>query len=314
MSRLFALLFSRDRAMQVDAVLRSFLLHCRDAPEVDLFVLYTATNQQHSRQYAGLIAKYQVYPSVHFVFEQNFRRDVLGLLATQSGLDGVRFRLYRESLRLGHHFGFFNQPLLRFPTQSYVLLLVDDNLFVADFYARQAMETLSGQPQAIGFSLRLGRNTTYCYALDRPQALPEFIPLAGGPVKFDWRLGEHDFHYPLEVSSSIYRTDLILKRLNRAWFRNPNTMESRLAEAWQTYQQDTPWLLCYTQSVTFCNPVNQVEYQYQNRSGVVHAYSNQYLADQFDAGLRIDVSAYSGFVPAGCHQERELLWVGGESA
>ena len=309
MSRLFALLFSRDRAMQVDATLRSFLLHCQDAPQVDLFVLYTATNPQHQRQYAALAAEYRAYPAVHFVLEQNFRRDTLALLAQHSGLAGWRLDLYRRSLSLGHHFSLLNRPLLGFSPPAYVLLLVDDNLFVGDFNAHAAVQALAAQPGAIGFSLRLGRNTTFCYALDRPQALPEFQPLPGGLLKFDWTAGEYDFHYPLEVSSSIYRTDLILKRLDRSWFRNPNTLESRLADAWRAYERDTPWLLCYPQSVTFCNPVNQVESKYNNRSGVVHAYSNQYLADQFDAGLRVNVAAYSGFTPNGCHQEQELLWM-----
>jgi len=45
------LVFSRDRAMQLDATLRSFFLHCEDPERADVMVLYRATTPTHAEQY-----------------------------------------------------------------------------------------------------------------------------------------------------------------------------------------------------------------------------------------------------------------------
>ena len=74
-------------------------------------------------------------------------------------------------------------------TPNHVLFLVDDALFVRPFRLEVAAQALDSNADALGFSLRLGRNTSNCYVLGRAQALPEFepigwrsaqIPLAGG--------------------------------------------------------------------------------------------------------------------------------------
>ena len=52
--------------------------------------------------------------------------------------------------------------------------MVDDNIFVKDFLLKEIIEALDRNPRAIGFSLRLGRNTGYCYMQGRDQSLPPF--------------------------------------------------------------------------------------------------------------------------------------------
>ncbi len=69
-----------------------------------------------------------------------------------------------------------------------------------------------------------------------------------------------------------------------------------------------PALLCYEQSVTFCNPVNKVQTVYANRAGTASEYAADHLAELFDQGYRVQVAAYAGFVPSACHQEVELTY------
>ena len=85
-------------------------------------------------------------------------------------------------------------------------------------------------------------------------------------------------------------------------------MESRLAAFREQYRSSHPLLLCFERSVTFCVPVNRVEPRYQNKAGVTYSYTTQFLAEQFTAGNRLDVPAYSGFTPKSCHQEVELVF------
>ena len=145
----------------------------------------------------------------------------------------------------------FRADLLAVRSYEYVLL-VDDNVFVRDFSLADVIADLRAQPDAIGFSLRLGRNTTYCYPLDKPQPIPEFETLGSGALKFNWTTAELDFNYPLEVSSSVYCVSDVLSVLKGLDFGNPNALEAQLAVCARGFQCNRSALLCFRQSVTFC--------------------------------------------------------------
>jgi glycosyltransferase involved in cell wall biosynthesis len=263
--RILGLIFSKDRALQLDATLRSLLRRARDAGTVDLKVLYRATSSDHLRQYEMLRFDYR---GVAFVREAVFRSQVPQLV---TGYEKVLF-------------------------------LVDDNLFVRDFTFASAAAALDANPDTIGVSLRLGRNTTYCYSLDRPQSLPNFAD-EGELLRFRWVGAEHDFGYPLEVSSSLYRVGDILPLLQESWFINPNTLEHRLAERAVKQADRFPNLLCFPTSVTFCVPLNRVQAAYSNRCAADPGLRAEDLRLCFDDGWRMDVDQLNGFVPQACHQE-----------
>jgi hypothetical protein len=170
------------------------------------------------------------------------------------------------------------------------------------------VEGLSAHPQALGFSLRLGRNTTCSYSFERPQRLPQFQPAGNANLSFLWPEAEADFGYPLEVSSSAYRTGDLVPLLNELDFENPNTLEAQMAAQAARYRLAKPFLLCAPQSIAFCAPINKVQEVFPNRAGARPEYSAQQLAALFFVGRRIDVNAYSGFLPQACHQEVELAW------
>lgn len=287
--------------MQLDAALRSFLLHCMDGNQVQITVIYHTSSPLHARQYVELIKEYRSQENICFQPQAHFRQDVLTYLADHADLR-YGAKLYRRLTRLHRRLGFLSKPLLQFNSPRYILFLVDDVLFVHRFQLVSALNNLHQEPQAIGFSLRLGQNTTYCYVHDQPQSLPEFSSVGDGVLRFEWGRSELDFAYPLEISGSIYRIADLLPLLNSSRFVSPNQLESRLAES-AFRLAHRPYLLCYPQSVVFSNPVNQVAERYQNRAGVLYPCSIQKLAEGFAQGLRVDVAAYSGFSPQGCHQE-----------
>ena len=117
---------------------------------------------------------------------------------------------------------------------------------------------------------------------------------------------DKDFGYPLEVSSSIYRSPDMVGLINRLKFRNPNELEGQMAGWAYRYDWKRPALLCPVQSITFCCPINVVQTVAKNAAGEKYAYSSGQLADLFDKDFRIQVEAYSGFIPNGCHQEVDL--------
>jgi hypothetical protein len=307
------IIFSKNRAMQLDATLRSFFLHCVDAQNsVYVHVLYLASTTRDAQQYHQLVRE---YPQVQFHQQVDFRKDMLEIF----GLDkcsGLSFafrpgtfidrwvlkcfdplRLWRARSRLS-----------RSKDSQGILFLVDDNIFVRDFELAPALEALQSNSEALGFSLRLGRNTSYSYMADKPQPLPDFKLVANDILQFHWVDASLDFSYPLEVSSSIYFENIILPLLCIYSFRNPNELEAFISTRSGLFGSSHPKLLCFDESVTFCNPVNVVQSVYKNRTNNKHHFSIEDLMERFDRGERVDVAAYSGFTPNGCHQEIELVF------
>lgn len=270
--RVLTLAFSRDRAMQLEATLRSVLARCQDHDLLDFKILYTTSSDREQRQYDELIEQYK---QVAFLREVDFRTQVL--------------------TALDHY--------------NWVLFLVDDNVFVRDFHLMPALLALNQRTDALGISLRLGRNTTYCYPLNARQRVPKMRAVMPGLLQYRWVRAAHDFGYPLEVSSSLYRVADLWALLNELDFRNPNTLEGLIAGRARQFAATHPMLLCYEQSVTFCNPANVVQTVCDNRAGQDPRYSAQSLADRFDRGERVDLTPLHGYVPRGCHEEVPFQFV-----
>ena len=264
------IIFSKDRALQLDGLLRSFALHCQDIELVDLNIIYTTSNQTHNQQYQQLE---QEYPKYIFVKEDDFH---INLLELCNG-------------------------------KEYLLFLVDDNIFVRPFNLQEIITALKNQPEALSFSLRLGENNNYFYMKDWSQKVPE-LHKTDNPLifSFDWTKAECDFAMPIEVSSSIFRAFDLWPFLSRIEFSNPNSLEHNLALFRHRFRDIAPNVLCYQKSRTFCNPINIVNNTCQFRSGNRKDYSSSALSQLFEQGLRIDVHQYEDYQTNACHQEVEL--------
>lgn len=272
MKNCVAIVFSKDRALQLEATVHSYLNLCSDGNRFPIYILFFASSDFYKQQYEQLEDEFKKFEFIYFVPEEDFRKDLIALLAPY----------------------------------DYVLFLTDDNIFVRRFNLQTVLNCLDNNPDALGFSLRLGYNTTYCYPLDKTQKLPKFETLTEQILKFVWVDAEYDFGYPLELSSSVYRTEDIIPFIAQLPFRNPNTLESVMADNSHQFRSIKPTLLCFENSVTFCVPINMVQTMWKNRAGSKEEYSPQNLARLFEQGFRIDTSAFEGFTPNACHQEVEL--------
>jgi glycosyltransferase involved in cell wall biosynthesis/ADP-heptose:LPS heptosyltransferase len=268
--RLGGLIFSKDRAMQLRTTLDSLFLHCGDSKEYDLFVLYRTSSKLHYEQYRQLKG---MYPGVLFFEERDFKNQVLQVVKSY----------------------------------EYILFLVDDNIFVGPFSLSDIKSALATEKQALGFSLRLGANTNYCYSLSSPQKLPQFEEVNAHIIRYSWPGQQCDFGYPLEVSSSVYRCADILFLIEQSQFDNPNQLESAINKGKGSYKS-MPYMLIFKRSVTFCNPVNVVQDTYNNKFGTVHSYTAEQLANDFSKGKIIDVKKYIGFTPNAVHQEVPIYY------
>ena len=272
---MIVIVFSKDRPLQLDATLRSFMLHCLDFNRVSDRIIVKASNEIYGEAYTILSKEYSSYSNISLIAEADFRQQVLDLLR----LD------------------------------EYVLWLVDDNIFVRDFYLSNCQQLLESNQDTLGYSLRLGENTTYCYPLDKQQAIPDFKQISENTYKYKWTTAAYDFGYPLEVSSSLYRTRDLLPLLESINFYNPNSLETELATRVSYFREGFPWLLCPIKSITFCNPINKVQSTAgENRAGESTELSSDSFLERFLRGERIDVFPFDGFTPNACHQEVELMF------
>jgi hypothetical protein len=320
-----AIIFSFDRALQVDATLHSFYMHCQDAEQVDMYVLYRVSSDRHEAQYQSLRL---AYPQVSFVREINFHNELRGILLSfyRSNLqrkifefvevvNSLQFQENSNTPWLINKFKKLGRRLLslRAPdpgSDKYALFMVDDNLFVRDFNLASVVTALQSFTDAIGFSLRLGNNTTFCYSHNATQPIPPHEKVGDRMFMHEWGSAQYDFNYPLEVSSSVYRASQIMPFLATIPYANPNTLEGEMAARSRQFIKKFSKLLWFETSVAFCNPVNKVQDVVPyNRAALTHYYTVEELAQRFDMGERIDVEFYNGFTPNACHQELELKFV-----
>jgi hypothetical protein len=230
-----AIIFSKDRAMQLDACLRTFALHCTDGDTCQKRVIFKCTDSRHAAQYATL---QKDYPDVEFIAETVFHQNL------EAALSGFEF----------------------------VLFMVDDNLCVHPFRLGEITSALESETSAIAFSLRLGRNIEFCYSHnDAPQKMPEAVEIpsaetngsegaskeSGRIFRFRWVDAGYDFGYPMEVSSSVFRVHQILFVLPPTeTIKQPNALEERIDAKKGRFAQSHPYLLCFEYSAAFCNPLN----------------------------------------------------------
>ena len=272
MKELQTIIFSKDRAFQLDACIKSLLHFSSD--KYDILVLYKTTTELYDSQYKLLA---QTYPTVSFVRE-------------------IENRLINQTIEI-------------MMGSKYVLFVVDDTLFYREFSLSDALEFLDDSDNSLGFSLRLGKNTTFCHVANHEQKSPYFKYLLKNVMLFSWINQEHDFGYPLEVSSSIYATSgiiLFLKPYLNKEKADPSFIESKIHNCRNKIAKVKPNLLCFVNSVAFSCPVNLTK-RGKGHFGREKRYSINELSDLFEKGVRFDLSKLNGLTVKGCHQEIELI-------
>lgn len=262
------LFFSKDRPLQLELTLSTCKHFSTDWDEDYPVVLYKASTDRYQRAYDSLEGK---FPGVKFVKEHHFMSDVKDILSSA----------------------------------EHILFSVDDCVFT-NYFSTKEIVSLIEKHNSIGFSLRLGKNTTWCYPLSASNKIPLFGRVTDNIIKFDCRgNGFGDFYYPMELSSSLYKASDITRLLGKYLFSNPNTLESIMHTRRHSVEYK-PTLMCFETSVAFSNPINKVQKVNNNRAGESISYSPEYLLEKYERGYKIDEAAFYGFVSNGCHQEVEI--------
>ena len=271
MNNTVAVVFSRDRPLQVDLTLRSLYTCADDFSVFDTRIIYKTSSARFENAYFTLASE---WPGVEFIKETNFKDNLI------NAIDGY----------------------------EYILFLVDDTIIINHFNVDEITTILNKNSGILGFSLRIGKNTNYCFSCNNWQNVPEMHSITNDISKFMWMFAQYDFFYVLEVSSSIYRSKDILGIIEDKEFTNPNQLEDKLFFNLGKFCVLKPRMACYNQSVAFANPLNKVQTSnLSNRSGTDDKYNPDKLLELYEKGARIRSDQFYGLVTNAAHQLVELF-------
>lgn len=261
------IVFSKDRAFQLDALLRSFLELCEEK-DSRLNVLYTCSSTAHEAAYRELQAR---VPSNRIAFyrETAFRDNLLSILNR-----GISPAIY---------------------------FLVDDNLFVRPFSLRcfASFPLFQYVP-----SLRMGEHHDYCYTRSKHQKIPQFEKVNWKEtlyLSWHWRQEEHDWNFPLSVDGHFFDRGEILIMSRHSNFHSPNSLETSLQTYVESFLDRTGIALPEPRLINI--PWNRVQNENKNRHGKI---DNEALLQLWQNGKQLEIAAYRNIQTSGTHQELPL--------
>ena len=257
-----AVVFSKDRACQLDLLLTSLERNGKDVFEP--VVVYQATTADHEAAYEICRTR---FPRVQFL------PDTLVPLSVAAAA-----LAYAD--------------LACFFTDDSVLYL-----------------SLPGKPQldddVLCFSLRLGRNTTWCYPHGRLQRLPPFME-TDAILKWNWKTAKRDFGYPASVDGHVFRGHDINAALHDCPpDANPNQIEEHLVTALKHDRRDT--MASFHHSCLVGIPANVVSSTSRNRHAEQHAWGTDELMAGYLNGWRIQLDGLDFTDVRGAHQEIDVV-------
>lgn len=221
------IIFSKDRASQLDLLLRSIRKYVRFEHQIK--VLYTYSNDDFKKGYHKLKCYWQ---NVTFVKEQDFKKDLIANLDT---------------------------------VFSHVMFLVDDDVFVADVNAGDTpIYGLSSIPEVLTVSLRFGKNILWDYNYNRAVDQPIFIDPPAGALLWDWTTASWGWNYPMSLDGNIFAFSDIYPYVTRGKYYSPNTFEKCMAVR---PVRNKPYVISYDRSRLVGLALNRVQNRYKNKSG-----------------------------------------------
>jgi len=264
------IIFSKDRAMQLDLLLQSILLNF-NVEDYKLNILYKVSNDEYNRGYNTIR---DLYPQFTYKKEESFKQDLLSL----------------------------------FNDSKYTVFLTDDDIIYQSFNLNNdELHNIFMLTEANCFSLRLGLNTKHCYTMQRLNDLKNFkthnfyydTDLIESVIS--WKVGDgtNDYAYPMSVDGHIFKTEYIKNLCQILEYANPNLFEAMLSN----FSRNEMIISSYQNSKLVNSPINKVQDIFQNLSGMKYRYSVEDLNEMYLDGLILNLEKMNFDEINGCHQE-----------
>jgi len=194
--KIACLAFSKDRPLQLHALLSSYFKFVTNPAPID--IIYKASTIEIESFYQELASEFSSFP-VRLIKEQNFYTQVIHWLETVNA--------------------------------DRIFFLTDDAVFLEEM---NLLDCLGFHPINEIFSFKNGRDFDYSFAFDKFQELPSIDEVINseGMIFYRWRWDEKKdspgWNYPLSVDGNVFYRREILSMLNNVSFKSPNSLESSI--------------------------------------------------------------------------------------
>lgn len=261
------IVFSKDRAPQLDLLLRTYARHAKPQP-ARVNIQYSASTALHEKAYRKVIAHHHA---------------LIASAAPEAGFKPALLTLMKSS------------------SARNVMFLVDDIVFIDDF----DIDMLSHwDTRRSIFSLRLGVNIVRSFnSRVEVQAQPPLRPTWVGDqqvLTWSWRRGELDWSLPVSLDGNVLPAAEILPVIVSQSIKGPNSLEQALGNYrfLFKFRRGT----CYPTSRLVNLPMNTVKtepgFDFPNFN-----VAPEYLAEQYLQGMQLCVDGQTGMTPDSCHME-----------
>ncbi len=265
------LIFSCNRALQLQTLLNSLFTHLTVAVPYTVHVLYAATDADYVSGYERISIS---FPMVQFHREATQRRWAWPL-PFQYWKNGLRF-LRHKSLRRTSDFKAFTEQILAQSPHEGVMFLTDDSLFIRPERIDAARLAMVLANPASTYSLSLRHGLTL-----RPLP-PDIQPAAEQQYAWKFRPGQPDlghWTWRFSVDGHVYPRQTVLSVLRRLHYANPNSLEGFMNDFVRTVRPDLFSTLLFNEQPALVGFVlNKVQTFNANHSlDMSPAYLNQKL-------------------------------------
>ena len=264
------IVFSKDRAAQLDLTLSGLKRHLKEWAEQSYTILYTYSSDLHKLAYDKVK---RLHPEFKWIEETNFQQDTKNI---------------------------FNSG-----NKSYVSFLVDDDVWINDMSLNSPeFNEFKNNPQIACLSPRISKQVNYCYTA-RLQTPPPKVFINN--TTWYWTSSElaGDWNYVFSIASfHIFRREDLTNLINTVPFRGPNTFEGSCLAPYPPRHR--PLMICFENCKVFCGTNNRV--QVENGNHHENSHTPDMLAKNFLLGRRLDPNANDGLVSNMCHGPVKLIY------
>ena len=230
-SNITCIVFSMDRAMQLDALIGSFLKLKKG--NCQIIVLYRTTTTRHEQAYQEVFKFYgNAVTGIKHQSKHDFKGKLLSIF---------------ETLSAGR-----------------IFFLVDDIIFTEEV----DMAFLEGiDTRNVVFSLRMGINLDFSYVVNKIQVLPQFEQ-KDDFIHWEWNKSELDWAYPLSMDGHLFskqEMEILVKNLD---YSSPNSLEDAMQVFKDIFSSRLG--MSYKKARIFNNPCNKVQKEIDNFHGNIH--------------------------------------------
>jgi len=232
-------IFSKDRACQLELLIRSMKFYFKEFYENKINILYTYSDDKFKDGYEKLFNIHNDQNIRYIKETQPFKNHVLTLLD---------------------------------PNNPYTVFFVDDIVFKNTFTLEsKQFKLFTLNDEILTLSLRLHPYLTYCYAARIRMNSPNF----DSNFIYKWLGAQGDYGYPMSLDGHFFRTSEISALTKAISFKNPNSYEGVLAG----YPLNRLKIICFEESIVVNNPINKVQTNNNNFHGTISAeyINNEFL-------------------------------------